>query len=265
MLQINEAFYHVQGKDLFVQRKHSHNEIEIIQVVNGNGTVIKNDATFELKSQYIYVIDARNTHIVYPKPDDCRDYIRNKIVIDADSFELFCKSIGIYDFMESLFSSAPISTQYNPNIDLLYKEIFKLFNSDKTEEIGFANGYIVELLYWIYLNREKNEQHLQDSTIQRVLNIISEKKGITSLDEISQELYLNKFYVCHVFKNKTGRNISDYISDKRFEIAVKMLKEGSLSVEDIAFECGFSSASSFGRFFKNKSGVSPSKFRKGNV
>ena len=53
MMQINEAFYHLQGKDMFVQKNHSHNEIELIQVINGNGIVIKNDSTFELKSQYI--------------------------------------------------------------------------------------------------------------------------------------------------------------------------------------------------------------------
>ena len=39
MLKINEYFYHLQGKDLFVQKNHSHNEIEIIQVISGNGLV----------------------------------------------------------------------------------------------------------------------------------------------------------------------------------------------------------------------------------
>lgn len=264
MMQINEAFYRLQGKDMFVQKNHSHNEIELIQVINGNGIVIKNDSTFELKSQYIYVIDARNAHIVYPQPEDCRNYIRNKIVIEADSFERFCKSIGIYDILDSLFNGAPVSTKYNPNIDLLYKEICELVSSAKTESIGFAHGYIVELLHWVYSQKDSG-RYWQDTTIQKVLNIISEKKGITSLDEISEALHMNKFYVCHMFKNKTGRNISDYISDKRFENAVKMLKESTRSVEEIAFECGFSAASSFTRFFKNKIGISPLEFRKENL
>ena len=265
MLKINEVFYHLQGKDMFVQKNHSHNEIELIQVINGNGIVIKNDSTFELKSQCIYVIDARNAHIVYPQPEDCCDYIRNKIVIGADSFERFCKSIGIYGLLDSLFNGAPVSTKHNHNIDLLYKKICELVSSSQTESIGFACGYIVELLHWVYSQKDAGRRYCQDTTIQKVLNIISEKKGITSLDEISEALHMNKFYVCHMFKNKTGRNISDYISDKRFENAVKMLKESAHSVEEIAFECGFSAAASFTRFFKNKSGVSPSNFRKENV
>ena len=211
-----------------------------------------------MKSQYIYIIDARNAHIVYPQPEDCRNYIRNKIVIEADSFERFCKSIGIYDMLDSLFNGAPVSTKHSPNIDLLYKKICELVSSAKTESIGFAHGYIVELLHWVCSQKDSG-RYWQDTTIQKVLNII------TSLDEISEALHMNKFYVCHIFKNKTGRNISDYISDKRFENAVKMLKESTRSVEEIAFECGFSAASSFTRFFKNKIGISPLEFRKENL
>lgn len=267
VLKITEAFYHLQGKDMFVQKNHSHNEIEIIHVVNGNGIVIKNDSTYNLKSQHIYIIDARNVHIVYPQPEDCKEYVRNKIVIDADSFEYFCKNIGIDNLLESLYNGVPASTMYNTNIDILYKKICELVNSGQEEAIGFAHGYIIELLHWVVTNTDGAGLYSQDTTIQKILSIISEKKGITSLNQISDMLHMNKFYVCHMFKNKTGHNLSEYISDKIYENAVKMLKESTFSMEKIAFECGFSAASSFTRFFKSKSGISPSQFRKekGNV
>jgi len=264
-MKITEAFYHLQGKDMFVQKNHSHNEIEIIHVVNGNGMVIKNDLTYQLKSQNIYIIDARNVHIVYPQPEDCNDYIRNKIVIDANSFESFCKNIGIDNLLESLYNGAPVSTMYNTNIDGLYKNICELVNSKQENAIGFAHGYIIELLHWVVTNANGAKQHTQDETIQKILSIISENKGLISLNQISEMLHLNKFYVCHMFKSKTGRNISDYISDKRFEVAVKMLERSACSVEEIAFACGFSAASSFTRFFKAKSGLSPGQYRKRKV
>ncbi len=46
MLKINEYFYHLKGKDLFVNKNHSHNEIELIQVINGSGMVLKNDKSY---------------------------------------------------------------------------------------------------------------------------------------------------------------------------------------------------------------------------
>ena len=262
MLKINEAFYHLQGKDMFVHKSHSHNEVELIEVVTGQGTVIKNDKTYELKSRHIYLIDARNVHIVYPQPEDCRDYIRNKIVIDADSFDEFCKNIGVFDLLETLFDGAPVSSEYAPDIDMLYKKICDLVNTEDAVSIGFAHGYIIELLNLAYSLSKESQNHSKDTTIQKILSIVAEKKGITSLEEISKELHMSKFYVSHMFKNKTGRNISDYISDKVYENAVKMLKENQNSVEEIAFMCGFSSSSAFTRFFKNKSGYSPTTFRK---
>ena len=269
MLKINESFYRLQGKDSFVQKNHTHNEIELIHVVHGNGMVLKNDKTYPLKSQHIYVIDARNAHIVYPQPEDCKDYIRNKIVIGADSFVAFCQENQIGEIPMLLFNAAPISTVEHPEVDRLYQKIEVLCATGKSEDMGFAQGYIIELLHWIYsrcVDKKPMEQNdtVQDSTIQKVLNIIAGKEGLTSLQEISEILHMDKYYLCHMFKEKTGRGLSDYLADKIYEKCCKLLQNTSYSIEEIAFQCGFSSASSLIRFFKNKSGQTPAKFRREN-
>ena len=261
MLKINEYFYHLKGKDLFVQKNHSHNEIEIIQVISGNGLVLKNDKTYVLKSQYIYVIDARNTHIVYPQPEDCTNYIRNKIVIDADTFIDFYTKMGMGNILYNLFKSEPISTAANPEIDKIYKTVFELFNSHKKEDIAFAHGYITELIHWIYLNSETKSHTERKDTFQKMLDIINGKGGMTSLDEISKILYMDKHYLCRLFRQKTGTGLSDYLSDKLFEKSCKLLEGTSYSIEEISYMCGFSSTSSLTRFFKCKCGVTPSKYR----
>ncbi len=260
MLQINEYFYHLQGKDLFVQKNHSHNEIEFIQVIEGNGLVLKNDKTFLLQSQHIYVIDARNTHIVYPQPEDCNNYIRNKIVINADSFIKFVVDIGMEEAVEFLFNSSPVSTAENSEIDMIFKTIVKLCESKKKENIAFAHGYLTELIHWIYSNATTESQKKKD-TFQKMLDIINQKDGLTSLDEISRILYMDKHYLCHLFKKKTGITLSDYIADRVFKRVCKLLENTVYSIEEIAALCGFSSASSLTRFFKNKSGLTPSKYR----
>ncbi len=260
MLKINEYFYHLQGKDLFVQKNHSHNEIEFIQVIEGNGLVLKNDKTFLLQSHHIYVIDARNAHIVYPQPDDCNNYIRNKIVVNADSFMNFYTNIGMKKVVEELFDASPVSTAENPEIDEIYKTIFELCNSRKPENIGFAHGYLTKLIHWIYSNSQKTTEN--KNTIQKILDIINEKEGQTSLAEISNILHMDKHYLCHLFKQKTGTTLSSYISDKIFEKCCKHLQSTTYSVEQISYLCGFSSPASLTRFFKTKCGMTPSKYRK---
>ena len=262
MLKINEYFYHLQGKDSFVHKNHSHNEIEFIQVINGNGIVLKNDKTYIMKSQYIYVIDARNAHIVYPQPEDCTDYIRNKLVIDADTFTEFCQKTGMGGILYKLFNGEPVSTAVNPEIDKIYKTVCELCASKKEENIAFAHGYVTELIHWIYSHSQIRTQDEARGPLQKMLAVINEKDGVTSLHEISGILHLDKHYLCRLFKEKTGITLSEYLSDKIFGKSRKLLESTSYSMEEIARECGFSSAASFTRFFKNKCGMPPSKFRK---
>lgn len=262
MLQINEYFYRLQGKDLFVQKNHSHNEIEFIQVVNGNGTVLKDEKTYLLQSQHLFVIDARKAHIVYPQPDDCKTYIRNKIVIDADSFIFFVSQLGMNDMLERLFTSAPISTAESPEIDKLFQKVSSLCSSGKQENIGLAHGYILELIHWVSTHFNPSPQIQSDTTLQKMLTIISETEGLTSLSEISHRLHMDKHYLCHLFREKTGVKLSDYLSNKVYEKSCKLLSGTNYSMEKIAELCGFASAPSLIRFFKSKSGTSPAKFRK---
>ena len=105
---------------------------------------------------------------------------------------------------------------------------------------------------------------LDKSTIQKMLDIINEKEGLTSLDEISKALYMDKHYLCHLFKSKTGITLSAYLSDKVYEKSCRLLISTSYSIEKISALCAFSSSACFARFFKTKSGIAPSKYRNNN-
>lgn len=260
MLKINEYFYRLQGKDLFVHKNHSHNEIELIQIVSGNGTVIKKDKTYVLQSQHIYAIDARQAHIVYPQPEDCRDYVRNKIVIDADSFIDFYKDIS--DILEKIFDSDPVCTATAPEIDKIYKTVSELCNSGKKEDLTFAAAYVTQLIHWIYQNSEVRQNNSDKDTFQKMLCIINERDGLTSLAELSREMHLDKHYLCRLFKERSGVTLSEYLAEKTFEKSRRLLESTPYSIEDIGQKCGFESQASFSRFFKNKCGISPSKYRK---
>ena len=152
MLKINEYFYHLAGKDMFVHKSHTHDEIEIIQVVNGNGTLLKNNKTYLLQSDSVFVIDGRYPHIVHPKPEDCTDYVRNKVVIHAPSLVEFCRSIGMEDILQELILLSPTPTAHIPEIDELFKRINIACSSKTVAGQSLAHGYVIELLHLIYAN-----------------------------------------------------------------------------------------------------------------
>lgn len=260
-MKINEYFYHLQGRDDFVQKNHTHNEIELIQILSGEGTVLKSDKSYPLKKQFLYFIDARKPHIVHPI--NCEEYVRNKIVINADSFFSFFREAGLAETAETLLTGPPIPTEKVPQIEHLFKTVVQLCSSQNSTNAGFAHGYILEILHLASSLSASTKQPVEsDTVIQKILDFIARKNGLTSLSELSTMLHMNKYYVCHLFKDKTGMTLSDYLAEKRFEKCSSLLTDSACSIEEISVLCGFSNASSLTRFFKKKSGLSPMEYRK---
>lgn len=75
----------------------------------------------------------------------------------------------------------------------------------------------------------------------------------------------NKAKLNEEFKQVTNKTIYQYILDYRLYAATRKLRFTELTVEEIAFSCGFSSAANFSAIFKQKKGISPNEFRKSVV
>jgi AraC-like DNA-binding protein len=85
--------------------------------------------------------------------------------------------------------------------------------------------------------------------------------GFPSVQDTSERLNLSPNYLSSLLKITTGRNTQQHIQDKLIEIAKERISTTSLSVSEIAYQLGFEHPQSFSRIFKNKTGMSPLKFR----
>ncbi|MBO5713850.1 MAG: helix-turn-helix domain-containing protein [Clostridia bacterium] len=83
-----------------------------------------------------------------------------------------------------------------------------------------------------------------------------------SLKSLCDEFYLSKVTLCKKFKEVMHCSIMDYVNGLRLNKAKSMLRETNKSMEDIAEECGYSSANYFGLVFKRDMGISPLNYRK---
>ncbi len=76
-----------------------------------------------------------------------------------------------------------------------------------------------------------------------------------SLSDLAQKCFYNPSYFSRVFKEKFGVSFVEYITKKRVDAAIKLLKTTEISVDDISRKVGFSDRSSFYHAF--------SRFEKG--
>ncbi|HEY8528554.1 MAG TPA: response regulator [Paenibacillaceae bacterium] len=83
------------------------------------------------------------------------------------------------------------------------------------------------------------------------------------LKTLARRFHYHPTYFSELFKAKVGKSFIRYLTEVRMEQAVRLLKETSLSLWDIAELCGFSGPGYFSSRFKRMYGVSPSEFRQG--
>lgn len=81
------------------------------------------------------------------------------------------------------------------------------------------------------------------------------------IGEIADHVSLSRFYFSRLFRKETGRSPNEYLADIRINAAREMLTERTLSIAEIAEQCGFTNTSHFTRFFREKTGQTPAAFR----
>ncbi len=79
---------------------------------------------------------------------------------------------------------------------------------------------------------------------------------------ISDQLFVNRSYLCRVFKKETGMTLLEYCNKKRCEYAKSLLTQSELCVAYIAVQSGFSNSSQFCHLFKKMAGKTPCQYRR---
>ena len=59
---------------------------------------------------------------------------------------------------------------------------------------------------------------------------------------------------------KTGKKFTQYISELRIQYAVRLIKEGDLTLDEIAARCGFRDKFYFSKVFKKIIGQTPTAY-----
>jgi len=98
--------------------------------------------------------------------------------------------------------------------------------------------------------------------IETVLRELSDAPGKAwSVEVLCRKTGMSPPTFLKWFKKVAGAAFGPYLRQLRLVKAQEMLMEGTLTVERVAQECGFSSASAFIAFFQKASGLSPGRFR----
>ncbi|WP_167959102.1 response regulator [Anaerosporobacter faecicola] len=82
-----------------------------------------------------------------------------------------------------------------------------------------------------------------------------------SLDDVSREVDISPYYFSKIFKEETGENFIEYVTNVRIEKAKELLIGTDYSMKEICCRIGYADPNYFSRAFKKNVGVTPTEYK----
>lgn len=113
------------------------------------------------------------------------------------------------------------------------------------------------------LSGERQQRELVDRLHDYLLRDRNLVHAEMNRDELVSALGTNKNLLSEAVKAVTGKTPMEYIRTMQLEEARRLLdRHPELTVESIAFDCGFNAPNTFYRHFRKHYGISPAEYRK---
>lgn len=147
------------------------------------------------------------------------------------------------------------------NVDIFMKDfetMKKLFFSQEN------HAKVMSVFYNMIHNLVSEEPVCK--TIEPAIRYIKNNYRSTNLTNeiLAKECCISEVYLRKLFNKHLNTTPKQYIAEIRLQKAKQLLSEGSLKINSIFEECGFQSSYNFSRFFKEKTGKTPTEYMKQN-
>ena len=152
-------------------------------------------------------------------------------------------NLGIAIFGLVAASWFVLNTMRNPELFTRVNESLALQKKSTTEEKEGFEGEVDQLL-----NYMQNHKPYLDETL--------------TLQNLAVQTEIPAKRLSEIINKQIGKHFFDFINDYRIEASKKLLKESDLTVQQIMYEVGFNSKSSFNTAFKKSTSLTPSSYRK---
>ena len=107
---------------------------------------------------------------------------------------------------------------------------------------------------------EQNEEG-QDERLTSMLNFIQNNYQNVTLESLAEQFHLAEPYVSKYIKDKSGKTFGEHVAHIRMKRAKTLLKNGNMTVENIAYAIGYQNVEHFNRTFKKSFDMTPIQYR----
>jgi AraC-like DNA-binding protein len=246
--------------------RHCHDTFEVLYVLRGAGKYVVEGVEYPLRPQTLLLTRPYEFH--YVCPDAGTEYDRYVInfnlsaLVDSAAFLSILKSgsgagHGVY-FPAGSISDTALSVF--DELDLAC-EMFDGSSHRASREETMFRANLTRLLFFLSRAKPETVSSGEENVVTRVIDHLN--RNLTdelSLDALSQQFFVSKYYLCHAFRRQTGVSIFAYVNTKRIAMAQQLLANGEPATS-VAYAVGYGTYSSFYRAFCKQTGHPPAHKR----
>ncbi len=249
-----------KGKEYF-----EHEQIcdEITYAVSGQAEIYSNEDCQLLSAGQIHFIRKGINHRIVASPKQNFRYV-------CIAFLPNMSNPDVASFLETLGEKTHFVVNDNGYVKRLSELTMREFYNWDENSDEMVNKFISQIL--VVINRilnnraessysRKGNKNSSHSMYEVLRYIDREYLQINSVKDISDTLSYSEYYLSHLFKEKMGITMKEYLNRKKIAHAMELLEQCDLTIEQISDHLKFTSPRVFRRVFKQYTGSTPSSYR----
>ncbi len=261
-----ELYHLSKGHVRYVMPCHWHMEYELVWVLTGKLTIWLDGAEYRLKGGDLLWIAGGVLHS--GQPEEGCEY--QCIVFDMDLLQSACGqwSGHLRDMAAGRLFLLPKPPEVDKTFSFLAEQLFSHGAAGKKGSRLAAFGALCSIFGYMIEKgwytaglpgrgyRKKNIRLLKDLFDYIELHY---NEPLT-LNQLARQVGMSPKYFCRFFREMTRHTPVEYLNLRRISHACSLLSEGSCSVTEAAYACGFNDLSYFIRIFHRSMGITPKQY-----
>lgn len=255
--------------------EHEHSDFEIHMIPEGRGYINIEGQDFIVEGGEFYITGPLVKH---KQQTDCENAMKEYCLefeinivgsnTSADS-SLYDESVFLKETLSKIY---PYSFRDTMGLTAAFEEIFEELRQQNPCFILRIQALLLKMIMDILRTVCSNEKiayqypvtanSIEANRIQRIIKYIDANyKNHITIDDVSKVILLSPKQINRLMKKTFNQTFHRYLHVYRLHKAEKLLSNSSLSIEEVAYESGFSSHFYMYQAFKRKGNQPPGHFR----
>ena len=227
-------------------------------VTEGSGYLTIDGQDYTIVEQTCFLVPP---HVVINyKPDLLNPWSYHFIGFNGEAVNEYLERIGLST------SSPVLSFENGHKIEQCFEYILNASNYPKSADLQAISGFYA-LIGTLCDHTEPQIPKIQttsrqsDYIRQAIEYIETNYSRQITVEEISNHVGINRKYLTKLFNEKMNNSPKNYLIQYRINKACRLLKQSTLSIQEVSHSVGYTDALVFSKIFKKVIGICPREYR----